>query len=196
MWTQNEAQTIPEEKKEDQKAIDAKLIPLIEAVPELKSYLAARFSLKSGVKPHELVFWRTAICDFSGDDLKSVRTHTSLLTYYSSSPDNVMVIFDSFWSFTDCSGSLSPWMIKPLKISNELVTCMKVEVHDKDYHHAASTLSLMPLLLCGRSIIIALDYYFCLFSTASVEIICCGGRLYTGQANSVCSPKQYLFTHS
>ncbi|XP_024389884.1 large ribosomal subunit protein eL6 [Physcomitrium patens] len=52
----NEAQTIPEEKKEDQKAIDAKLIPLIEAVPELKSYLAARFSLKSGVKPHELVF--------------------------------------------------------------------------------------------------------------------------------------------
>jgi large subunit ribosomal protein L6e len=52
----NEVQTIPEEKKEDQKAIDAKLIPLIEAVPELKSYLAARFSLKSGVKPHELVF--------------------------------------------------------------------------------------------------------------------------------------------
>jgi hypothetical protein len=23
----------------------------------LKSYLSARFSLKSGVKPHELVFW-------------------------------------------------------------------------------------------------------------------------------------------
>jgi large subunit ribosomal protein L6e len=48
--------SLPEEKKEDQKAIDAKLIPLIEAVPELKSYLSARFSLKSGVKPHELVF--------------------------------------------------------------------------------------------------------------------------------------------
>jgi large subunit ribosomal protein L6e len=51
-----EEKGLPEEKKEDQKAIDAKLIPLIEAVPELKSYLGARFSLKSGVKPHELVF--------------------------------------------------------------------------------------------------------------------------------------------
>lgn len=53
---ENEGNTLPEEKKEDQKAIDAKLIPIIEAVPELKAYLAARFSLKSGVKPHELVF--------------------------------------------------------------------------------------------------------------------------------------------
>jgi len=48
--------TLSEEKKEDQKAIDAKLIPLIEAVPEMRTYLNARFSLKSGVKPHELVF--------------------------------------------------------------------------------------------------------------------------------------------
>jgi large subunit ribosomal protein L6e len=47
---------LSEEKKEDQKAIDSKLIPLLEAVPELKTYLSARFSLKSGVKPHELVF--------------------------------------------------------------------------------------------------------------------------------------------
>jgi large subunit ribosomal protein L6e len=53
---QSEEKTLPEERKEDQKAIDAKLIPLVEAVPELKSYLSARFSLKSGVKPHELVF--------------------------------------------------------------------------------------------------------------------------------------------
>jgi large subunit ribosomal protein L6e len=53
---ESEAKTLPEERKEDQKAIDAKLIPLVEAVPELKSYLSARFSLKSGVKPHELVF--------------------------------------------------------------------------------------------------------------------------------------------
>ena len=51
-----EENILSEEKKDDQKAIDAKLIPLIEAVPELKTYLSARFSLKSGVKPHELVF--------------------------------------------------------------------------------------------------------------------------------------------
>ncbi|CAK9209479.1 unnamed protein product [Sphagnum troendelagicum] len=51
-----EEKSLPQEKIDDQKAIDAKLMPLIEAVPELKSYLSARFSLKSGVKPHELVF--------------------------------------------------------------------------------------------------------------------------------------------
>jgi large subunit ribosomal protein L6e len=51
-----EETSLPAEKKEDQKAIDTKLIPLIEAVPELKTYLSSRFSLKSGVKPHELVF--------------------------------------------------------------------------------------------------------------------------------------------
>jgi large subunit ribosomal protein L6e len=53
---QTEEKTLPAERIDDQKAIDAKLVPLIEAVPELRSYLSARFSLKSGVKPHELVF--------------------------------------------------------------------------------------------------------------------------------------------
>ncbi|KAE8661219.1 60S ribosomal protein L6 [Hibiscus syriacus] len=48
--------TLPDEKKEDQKAVDASLIKSIEGVSELKAYLAARFSLKSGMKPHELVF--------------------------------------------------------------------------------------------------------------------------------------------
>ncbi|MBO8631344.1 hypothetical protein INO08_16720, partial [Staphylococcus aureus] len=43
-------------KKDDQKAIDSQLLKSIEAVPELKAYLAARFSLRSGMKPHELVF--------------------------------------------------------------------------------------------------------------------------------------------
>ncbi|KAK1567339.1 hypothetical protein Q3G72_011054 [Acer saccharum] len=43
-------------KKDDQKAVDAILIKSIEGVPDLKTYLAARFSLKSGMKPHELVF--------------------------------------------------------------------------------------------------------------------------------------------
>ena len=47
---------LPQDKKDDQKALDAQLIKAIEGVPDLKSYLGARFSLKSGDKPHELVF--------------------------------------------------------------------------------------------------------------------------------------------
>ncbi|KAL9226973.1 hypothetical protein vseg_002725 [Gypsophila vaccaria] len=51
-----EKEVIPQEKKDTQKAVDAALSKNIEAVPELKAYLGARFSLKSGMKPHELVF--------------------------------------------------------------------------------------------------------------------------------------------
>ncbi|KAG9443149.1 hypothetical protein H6P81_019003 [Aristolochia fimbriata] len=51
-----ESKGIPQLKKDDQKAVDAQLLKSIEAVPELKAYLAARFSLRSGMKPHELVF--------------------------------------------------------------------------------------------------------------------------------------------
>ncbi|CAH8357320.1 unnamed protein product [Eruca vesicaria subsp. sativa] len=51
-----EKKEIPQEKKEDQKTVDAALIKSIEAVPELKTYLSARFSLSQGMKPHELVF--------------------------------------------------------------------------------------------------------------------------------------------
>jgi large subunit ribosomal protein L6e len=53
---QREEKEVPQEKKDDQKALDAILLPIIEKIPDLKSYLASRFSLKSGVKPHELVF--------------------------------------------------------------------------------------------------------------------------------------------
>lgn len=53
---QSEEKQLPAERKEDQKAVDAQLLPLIEKIPDMKSYLGARFSLKSGVKPHELVF--------------------------------------------------------------------------------------------------------------------------------------------
>ncbi|KAL5545511.1 hypothetical protein UlMin_005198 [Ulmus minor] len=49
-------QQLPQGKKDDQKAVDDALIKSIECVPDLKTYLAARFSLKSGMKPHELVF--------------------------------------------------------------------------------------------------------------------------------------------
>lgn len=51
-----EKNTLPAEKKEDQKTVDAPLLKAIECVPELKAYLGARFSLKAGQKPHELVF--------------------------------------------------------------------------------------------------------------------------------------------
>ncbi|KAL4039059.1 hypothetical protein IC575_002702 [Cucumis melo] len=51
-----EKSALPAEKKDDQKAVDTPLIKSIEAVPELKAYLGARFSLKAGMKPHELVF--------------------------------------------------------------------------------------------------------------------------------------------
>ncbi|KAK9290548.1 hypothetical protein L1049_008718 [Liquidambar formosana] len=51
-----EKKDLPQEKKDDQKAVDAALLKSIEGVPDLKTYLAARFSLKSGMKPHELVF--------------------------------------------------------------------------------------------------------------------------------------------
>ncbi|XP_068645438.1 large ribosomal subunit protein eL6-like [Aristolochia californica] len=51
-----ETKALPQERKDDQKAVDAQLLKSIEAVPDLKSYLAARFSLRSGMKPHELVF--------------------------------------------------------------------------------------------------------------------------------------------
>nr|XP_043609529.1 60S ribosomal protein L6-like [Erigeron canadensis] len=51
-----EKNTLPQGKKDDQKTVDAALLKCIEAVPDLKSYLGARFSLKAGMKPHELVF--------------------------------------------------------------------------------------------------------------------------------------------
>ncbi|XP_020970265.1 60S ribosomal protein L6-2 [Arachis ipaensis] len=51
-----EKKTLPQDKKDDQKTVDSALIKAIESVPDLKFYLGARFSLKQGQKPHELVF--------------------------------------------------------------------------------------------------------------------------------------------
>ncbi|XP_057416929.1 60S ribosomal protein L6-like [Lotus japonicus] len=51
-----EKNVLPQEKKDDQKTVDSALLTAIESVPDLKSYLGARFSLKSGMKPHELKF--------------------------------------------------------------------------------------------------------------------------------------------
>ncbi|BAF09202.1 large ribosomal subunit protein eL6x [Oryza sativa Japonica Group] len=55
--TEKEAtKNLPDFKKDDQKAVDAELIKAIEVVPDLKSYLGARFSLRDGDKPHEMTF--------------------------------------------------------------------------------------------------------------------------------------------
>jgi large subunit ribosomal protein L6e len=51
-----EKKVLPQQKKDDQKTVDAALLKSFESVPDLKTYLGARFSLKAGVKPHELVF--------------------------------------------------------------------------------------------------------------------------------------------
>eukprot|EP00252_Welwitschia_mirabilis_P010487 TRINITY_DN2377_c0_g3_i2.p1 TRINITY_DN2377_c0_g3~~TRINITY_DN2377_c0_g3_i2.p1 ORF type:complete len:234 (+),score=44.78 TRINITY_DN2377_c0_g3_i2:199-900(+) len=48
--------SLPEFKKEDQKALDSQLLKNIENVPLLQGYLSALFTLRSGMKPHELVF--------------------------------------------------------------------------------------------------------------------------------------------
>ncbi|GAQ89109.1 60S ribosomal protein L6 [Klebsormidium nitens] len=51
-----EKEEVSQEKIDAQKKVDEALLPAIEKVADLKSYLSARFSLTSGVKPHELVF--------------------------------------------------------------------------------------------------------------------------------------------
>uniref|UniRef100_A0A0D6R2W3 60S ribosomal protein L6 n=1 Tax=Araucaria cunninghamii TaxID=56994 RepID=A0A0D6R2W3_ARACU len=51
-----EKKSLPPERKEDQKELDGQVLKAIEAVPDLKQYLSSRFSLRSGMKPHELVF--------------------------------------------------------------------------------------------------------------------------------------------
>ncbi|KAF3331281.1 60S ribosomal protein L6-2-like protein [Carex littledalei] len=53
---EEEKSVVPQHKKDDQKAVDTALIKAIEAVPDLKAYLSARFSLRDGMKPHQLVF--------------------------------------------------------------------------------------------------------------------------------------------
>lgn len=51
-----ETKKLPKERKEDQKALDTPLIKAIEAVEDLRGYLGTKFTLRSGMKPHELVF--------------------------------------------------------------------------------------------------------------------------------------------
>ncbi|PKA60363.1 60S ribosomal protein L6 [Apostasia shenzhenica] len=51
-----EKKALPQEKKDAQKAVDTPLLKAVDAVADLRAYLGARFSLKDGMKPHELKF--------------------------------------------------------------------------------------------------------------------------------------------
>ncbi|KAK3268816.1 60S ribosomal protein L6 [Cymbomonas tetramitiformis] len=56
LFEEPEKKELSAEKVEDQKTIDAAVLPLVEAVPDLKAYLGSLFSLKSGDKPHAMSF--------------------------------------------------------------------------------------------------------------------------------------------
>merc|ERR1711981_649655 len=54
--SQKKENTIDESRKALQKTVDAALLTSISKTPMLKQYLASKFSLKNGQKPHEMTF--------------------------------------------------------------------------------------------------------------------------------------------
>lgn len=47
---------VSDERKADQKKVDAALLKAVEAVPLLKAYLGAKFSLRNNDQPHKMIF--------------------------------------------------------------------------------------------------------------------------------------------
>mmetsp|Transcript_19621 Transcript_19621/g.28968 ORF Transcript_19621/g.28968 Transcript_19621/m.28968 type:complete len:193 (+) Transcript_19621:58-636(+) len=47
---------VSDQRKADQKKVDAALLKVVDATPMLKAYLGARFSLKNNDKPHSMIF--------------------------------------------------------------------------------------------------------------------------------------------
>lgn len=54
--TDKQEASVSQEKIADQKAVDTVLVPVVEKVPQLSSYLKTKFSLKKGQYPHEMLF--------------------------------------------------------------------------------------------------------------------------------------------
>lgn len=54
--SENKKPALSEEKIAAQKELDATLVPVIEKVPQLTSYLKTKFSLRKGQYPHEMTF--------------------------------------------------------------------------------------------------------------------------------------------